>query len=305
QPCPETPDDATLRCAGLELPIDWAHPAAGTFELALARHAATDPGARIGPLLINPGGPGGSGVSYALRARDEFTPDVLRRFDIIGFDPRGVARSSPVRCSRDLLAAGPAGLPESQAQYDQLLDYNRRLARDCRAHTGPIFDHVDSVNVARDMDAIRAALGERQINYYGISYGTLIGQMYAELFPDRARALVIDSNMDHSLGTGAFMRTEAVGAETSFGEFAAWCDRAATCALHGRDVPAVFDDLMRRADAGTLVDPDSGTKLTWLDLSSVARGAFYGPYWSELADWLAALDGSTAAIAARPGADAR
>ncbi|MEV4760893.1 alpha/beta hydrolase [Micromonospora sp. NPDC049559] len=305
QPCPERPDDPSVRCGDLQVPVDWARPERGTFPLAVAKRAATDPAARIGPLLINPGGPGASGVDAALGADTYFSPEILRRFDVIGFDPRGVARSDAVVCSVSLLAQQPFPVPADQAEYEALVAYNKRLAADCRGHSGPLFDHVDTVSVARDMDAIRAALGERQISYYGVSYGTLIGQIYAERFPDRVRALVVDSNMDHSLSTGGFLRTEAVGLEDSFGQFVAWCDRDASCALHGQDVAAFYDRLMARADAGTLVDPDSGAKLTWLDLSDRALGAFYGPNWSGLAADLAALDGGavgagTGERAARP-----
>ena len=277
QPCPERPTDTTIRCGTLTLPIDWAKPHGATFSLALADQQAGDPAQRIGPLLINPGGPGGSGVDFALEAKSFFSADVLAHFDIIGFDPRGVARSNPVQCSTSLLQQMPFTVPANATDYAALIAYNQRLGADCRANTGPLFDHVDSLSVARDMDAIRAALGVHRISYYGVSYGTLIGQMYAELFGDRIRAMVIDSNMDHSLGTGAFLFTESVTDEDSFEQFVAWCDRDTTCALHGQDVNAVWTGLMRRADQGTLTIPGTTQTVTWLRLSSTAVGLLYGP----------------------------
>ena len=302
-PCADAPDDPTATCATLTLPVDWAHPHGATFGLALARRAATDPAHKIGPLLVNPGGPGGSGVDFVLQDSSFFSADLRARFDLVGFDPRGVGRSNPVVCSLDLLRQAPFPVPGSQAEYDALLSYNEKLGEDCRAHTGALFDHVDTLSVVRDLDAIRAALGVGKISYYGVSYGTLIGQEYAELYPSHYRALVIDSNMDHSLGTRAFLDTEAATDEDAFNEFAAWCDRDATCALHATGVVPVWNELMRRADAGTLKDPQSGQAVTWFDLSNFAVGAFYGPDWAQLAAALAAVyqqqPGAVAALAAR------
>jgi pimeloyl-ACP methyl ester carboxylesterase len=304
-PCEDTPDDPTTSCATLTLPIDWTHPHGATFGLALAKRAATDQAHKVGPLLVNPGGPGGSGVNFVLQGSDYFSADVRARFDLVGFDPRGVGRSNPVVCSMDLLDAQPFPVPATPAEYDALLAYNKQLGQDCRAHTGPLFDHVDTLSVVRDVDAIRAALGVRQISYYGVSYGTLIGQQYAEMFPGHYRALVIDSNMDHRLGTRAFLDTEAATDEDSFNEFVAWCNRDATCALHGQDVPAIWDELMRRADAGTLRNPDTGEAVTWFDLTDFAVGSFYDPDWAGLAQTLAAVYQQQPAGVARLAAAAR
>jgi pimeloyl-ACP methyl ester carboxylesterase len=302
QPCPERPNDTTIRCGTLQVPIDWSKPHGATFGLAVARQAAADPSQDRGPLLINPGGPGGSGVDFALAASSYFSQDILDHFDVIGFDPRGVDRSHPIECSADLAARQPdPPVPTTQAQYDALLALNKARGEDCRAHTGPLFDHVDTLSVVHDVDAIRAALNARQISYYGVSYGTLIGQEYAEQFPRRIRAMVIDSNMDHSLGTQQFLLTEAATDEDSFDQFVAWCDRDTTCALHGRNVDALWDDLMRRADAGTLTDPTSGAPLTWFDLTSAAVRTFYGPDWQALAQALAELSAQPAKRAYAPG----
>lgn len=283
QPCQEKPTDATIRCATIQVPIDWSDPAGPTFGLAIDRQAAADPAQDDGPLLINPGGPGGSGVDFALGAASFFNPQVLQHFDIIGFDPRGTNRSDPVQCSTSLLAQRPFAVPGNAADYAAMIAYNRKLDADCAANTGAIFDHVDTVSVDRDMDAIRAALGVPKISYYGVSYGTLIGQEYAELFPNRIRAMVIDSNMDHSLSTTPFLATEAATDEDSFDQFEAWCARDSTCALHGQDVPAIWTGLQHRADAGTLTIPGTTTRLTWLDLTSLAVNPLYGPDWSQLA----------------------
>ena len=286
-PCEE---DATVDCGKLTLPIDWANPRGDEFDLAVARRKATDPAKRLGVMLIDPGGPGGSGVDFALAANAYFSPEVQASFDIIGFDPRGVARSQPVKCSLDLMRAQPSLFPENQAEFDDLKAYNQALARDCRARSGPIFDHADTIAVTDDMDAIRRSLGEQKINYYGLSYGTIMGQQYAERYSNRVRAMVIDSNMDHSLDVKAFHATEAAAAEDSFREFVKWCDRTESCALHGRDVAAYWDDLLAKADRGDLKDPDDPTRPVAADeITGRAFSAFYGPGWSFLAEWLNAL----------------
>ncbi|MEU8285200.1 alpha/beta fold hydrolase [Micromonospora sp. NPDC048905] len=296
--CADPADDPGTRCGTLRLPVDWARPRGETFELALARRPATDPGARIGALVFNPGGPGLSGVDVALTAASQLGPDVLRRFDIIGFDPRGTVRSAPVRCSSALLAQHPSLTPTTAAEFERLRTYNRQLREDCRAKSGPLFDHLDSVSVARDTDAIRAALGERQLSFYEWSYGTLIGQAYAELFPDRVRALAMDSVMDHSQGVRGYFRSGAASNEALFHEFVSWCERTPSCALHGRDVPALYDQLMRRADAGTLVDAGTGETLTWFELGFATFVNFFDATWADLATMLLALErGEPAALA--------
>ncbi|MEU8421471.1 alpha/beta hydrolase [Micromonospora sp. NPDC048835] len=300
QACPERPDDPGTRCGTLRLPVDWARPDGETFQLALARRAATDPATRVGVLVFNPGGPGLSGVDAALTADTQLGSDVLRRFDIVGFDPRGMVRSTPVRCSSALLARQPSLTPASAAEYERLRTYNRQLREDCRAHSGALFDHLDSVSVARDTDAIRAALGERRLSFYQWSYGTLIGQSYAELFPDRVRALVMDSVMDHSQGVREHFRSGAASNEALFHEFVAWCGRSPECVLHGRDVPALFDRLMRRADAGTLVDAGTGATLSWFELGFATVVNFFDATWADLATMLLALERGQAASLASP-----
>ncbi|MFT7839944.1 alpha/beta fold hydrolase [Saccharothrix sp. BKS2] len=295
-PCEEP---AEVECGALSLPIDWARPRGERFDLAVARRPATDPAKRVGVLVVNPGGPGGSGVDFALGADRYFSPAVLERFDVVGFDPRGVARSQPVRCSLELLRAAPSAYPADEAGFRALAAHNRELAADCRERSGPIYDHADTLSVVKDVDALRKALGERKISYYGISYGTLIGQQYAEEFGRDIRAMVLDSNMDHSLGTRRFNETEAVGAEDSFHEFVEWCDRTPSCALHGQDVAAVWDDLLARADRGEIGQPgDPSLKVTAQQISRIALSAFYGPDWTFLAQLVVDLRAGAPAASA-------
>jgi pimeloyl-ACP methyl ester carboxylesterase len=288
RPCPEL---AEVECGTLRLPIDWAKPHGAEFDLAVARRKATDPSRRIGAMLINPGGPGGSGVGFALDADKYFSPEISQRFDIIGFDPRGVARSQAVKCSVDVLQRRPSEYPKSPAEFDRLISYNKELRADCREQSGPIYDHVSTADVIQDMDAIRRSIGERKISYYGVSYGTIIGQHYAERYGDKIRAMVIDSNMDHSIGTRDFIASEARGAEALFTEFGKWSDRTPASALHGQDVKQVWLDLMAKADRGELTDPNvpEAANLTPEDLTLINVGVSYGPYWLDFAGWLDSL----------------
>jgi pimeloyl-ACP methyl ester carboxylesterase len=254
-PCaPEDEAPERVVCGELRVPIDWRKPHGPSITLALAKLPATDPARRIGPLLINPGGPGGSGVNFAYGAADAFSPAITDRFDVIGFDPRGQARSSVINCDSDAVLAQSALLfPRSEAEFTALGEANTALVRSCRELSGPLVRFIDTASVARDMDAIRAAIGERKISYYGVSYGTMIGQQYAELFPDRIRAMTLDSNMDHSQNIRDYQKWETLAMEGSFLQFTAWCDRTVACALHEQGALAYFDDLYARAEAGELV----------------------------------------------------
>ncbi|WP_242907690.1 alpha/beta hydrolase [Actinomadura terrae] len=313
-------DDGKAECATLRLPVDWARPDGPSFGLAIARRKAKDPDARVGTLVFGPGGPGDSGVQRVTKLKggiDRFSERLQNRFDIVSFDPRGIGGSHPVTCSADLLAARPSPVIKSQKEFDATLAYNKRLREDCRMRTGSLYDHADTLSTVRDVDAIRAALGEAQLNFHGSSYGTLLGEMYAETFPKRFRTMVLESVDDHSLrDTRRFLNSEMAAAQDSFDQFVAWCDRTTDCALHGRDVRwcdrttdcalhgrdvrAVWRGLRERAARGTLPDPQSpGSALPEFALVVVAYKAFYGPDWAELASKLAALD---ATPNASPGA---
>jgi pimeloyl-ACP methyl ester carboxylesterase len=285
QPCPGTPG---VECGTLSVPLDWSRPGGQAIDLSLARRRATAPSERIGSLLFIPGGPGGTGAGL-IRETQLLSDNVARRFDIVGLDPRGAGHSNPILCDLEIALEPYPIAPQDQAEFEQMVDHNRRYGQSCRRMSGPIFDFVDSVSVARDMDAIRAALGDTKLSSYAGSYGTLAGQMYAELFPGRIRALALDSSMDHSLSTTfQFMRTEAVGVQESFDEFVRWNARTPDSPLAGQDARAVFRDLLARAERGELTFPD-GSPLTAFELRLLTHRAFYGPAWRDLADVFAIL----------------
>ncbi|MEU4688414.1 alpha/beta hydrolase [Actinoplanes sp. NPDC023714] len=301
QPCPE---DAAAQCGTMRVPADWTQPYGPSIELTLARRKAGDPKQRIGVLMVNPGGPGASAVNQALDT-EYFGSEVERRFDIVGIDPRGVGRSAPILCAQDVVDAKPSPLVADEQEFGRLTDYNRKLAEDCASRSGPVFRQAGTGNVVRDMEAVRIALGEQRISFYGASYGSLIGQMYAERYPARLRALVLDSVMDHSADVNAFVGRTAESAQDSFDQFVAWCARDSQCALRGRDIKAIWGELVERARAGTLQDPyDPPSKLRVWELISAAFSAFYDPQWYSFAFYLkAAYEPTPAARRALPDLD--
>jgi pimeloyl-ACP methyl ester carboxylesterase len=296
QPCPGKPE---VECGTVEVPLDWSAPTGKVTYVGIARKRATDQANRIGALIFDPGGPGGSGVDDLLNG-NRITPAVAARFDIIGFDPRGVNTSAQVLCDQTVYEqALAAKRPTSQAEFDNLASLNRQLVNDCRAHTGSLVDHLDTDTTARDIDAVRAALGEQKLNYLGFSYGSLMGQQYAELFPTRIRAMVNDGNMDHSLTTAwDFMRSQTAPVERNFLEFAQWCDTTSTCALYGQDTKKTYGVLRDRAKAGTLTDPATGQPVDFYALSNIAFNSGRPPLWQDVARSLKALrDGTGGATA--------
>lgn len=288
-----------VECATIKVPLDYAKPDGETIDIGLARRPAADQDNKIGSVLMDPGGPGGSGTA-AIIGDQLFPKAVADRFDVVGFDPRGVGMSTQVRCDPALSAQVEQSLrPTDQAEFDRLAELNKRLSQSCREHSGALVDHIDNTYTARDMDAIRAALGEEKLNYVGYSYGTFMGQQYAEMFPERIRTMVLDGNMDHSLRTAReFVTTEVAPVEETFVQFADWCETTPSCALHGRDVTDVYADLKRKAKDGTLVDPD-GTKVDFYALSSVANAATEPGQWSSVAERMKALADGEGPMAAR------
>lgn len=276
-PCPDNPRG---ECATVSVPLDWKEPGGQRIDLAVARQRATDPARRLGVLVVDPGGPGGSAAQFALSGL--FSAELRARFDIVGIDSRGTGNSSAIRCA-DLTAEAPSSYPADEAGFTALLRHNRDVVEKCRARSGPIFDHADSAVVARDMDAVRRALGERKISYFGLSYGTVFGQAYAERFGHRLRAMVLDSVVDHSAGLRRFMGDRAAAADDSFVEFARWCVRTPSCVLHGQDVLAAWEAALVRADG----EPFGRQRL----IDSVYH-ALRGPDWPWAAELIAGTTGA-------------
>ncbi|HEX2316335.1 MAG TPA: alpha/beta hydrolase [Thermomonospora sp.] len=303
-PCkPDGPEWAAWQgaeCATLRLPVDWARPESPRFDFRIARRAATGPGTRVGTLVFGPGGPGDSGVERVGTGITRFSPEVRRRFDIVSFDPRGVGGSSPVTCPADRLAARPSPVMRSQADFEATVKYNRDLRAECRRQTpNGVFDHLDSAQTVRDLEALRVALGEGKLTFHGSSYGTMLGAQYAETYPDRIRAMVLESVMDHSVpSTRAFLETGAAAAQDLFDEFVKWCSRNDGCALKDRDVRAVWKGLLARAESGRLATPPDlvrrlGPTVSSIDLvNAIAFRRFYQGDFAGLAKEIHAMDAS-------------
>jgi pimeloyl-ACP methyl ester carboxylesterase len=240
-------------CASLDVPLDYSNRAGRTIEVALFRIKAKDPKRRIGSLLFNPGGPGDSGVAFLRDNGPALSGKLSSRFDLIGFDPRGTGRTSPVRCGRSFGRLLDRNLvPTTAAERRAAGAAYSRFARVCKRRLGRVLGHIATVDTARDMDRIRAALGEERVSYVGYSYGTFLGQAYANMFPKRVRAMVIDGVENASLDPIHASLAEAKSVERSLDAFLKECAADASCAFHGDGQPAAAFD---RLAAGVQANP--------------------------------------------------
>ncbi len=222
------------RCARLSVPIDYAQPDGDTIKLAVLKVEASSPSNRIGSLVVNPGGPGGSGVAYASAADVIVTKAVRAAYDIVGFDPRGVGSSSPIKCLDDreldsFLGADPT--PDDTAEEQVLASSAEAFADQCKANGGPLLGHVSTIDAARDMDILRAALAETTLDYLGKSYGTFLGATYADLFPTKVDRFVLDGAIDPSLTSSQVNEGQAVGFETATRAYVKDCVDRGSCPL--------------------------------------------------------------------------
>lgn len=223
-----------FRCTQVEVPLDYAHPDGKTIMLAVNRLPAR--GDRLGALLVNPGGPGVSGVGYARDADSTISDAVRRRYDIVGFDPRGVGQSAPIRCLTDkqsdrFLAAD--GSPDDAGEESRLVRLSRQLGARCAARNGALLAHVSTRDAARDMDVLRAVVGDAKLNFLGKSYGTYLGAIYADMFPDNVGRFVLDGVVDPGADPVEQARAQAVSFETALDAFVDDCLRRRNCPLSG------------------------------------------------------------------------
>jgi pimeloyl-ACP methyl ester carboxylesterase len=244
-------------CTTVTVPLDYSNPEGGAIRIALIEKHATDPSQRIGSLLINPGGPGISGVDSLRGFVASELIELNRHFDLVSFDPRGVGRSAPVKCAsnaqRDAAAAIDQVLddPREKEAYLQSL---RSYAQACEQNSGWLLPFVDTESVARDMDVIRVALGEDRLSYLGFSYGTFLGEMYAHLFPIHVRALALDAVIDPAVPEPDWLLNRATGIESNLQAFLAYCRTHASCTLGASGDPgAGLAALMQRLDKTPLV----------------------------------------------------
>lgn len=289
--------DRGLECARLTVPLDYAHPQGPTATLGLLRKPATDAAERIGSLVMNPGGPGASGMSSAAGMTDQVSASgVGKRFDLVGFDPRGIAASQPqARCLTDREWDGartendsdssPSGVEHTQREEQE-------YATKCAQRTPPaLLANMGTRDVVKDMDVLRSALGDPRLNFLGYSYGTRIGSEYARQFPRNVRAMVLDGAIDPTQSTNDESISQGVGFQKAFDAFAGWCAHQDSCAL-GRDpkhAVAEFQRLTRQLLSHPVPVGD-GRQLSYKDATTAATQALYSQsLWRPLNTGMAQL----------------
>ena len=277
-----------FQCATMKVPLDYDHPTAGDVSLSMVRHKAAGQGfKRLGSLLINPGGPGGSAVDYAEYAATTYPAVVRDSYDIVGVDPRGVARSTPVTCLTDQqMDAWTAtdSTPDTPAEIDGLVAADKTLAQGCEKDSGTLLSHVSTVDSARDMDVARALLGDAKLNYLGKSYGTFLGATYAGLFPTRVGRMVLDGAMNPSLDAQQLNSQQAGGFETAFNAFAADCVKISSCPLGSSTDQASkkIDELFAAWDAHPLSTGTSRKLDEALGTTGVIAAMYDQEQWPQL-----------------------
>lgn len=293
---------ATMECAEVEVPLDYAEPDGETIRLSVLKVPAEDPDARIGALVVNPGGPGGSGIEYAAAAETYFGQELTKLFDIVGFDPRGVGASTPVDCLPDeeldvYIASDPDPDTRREARMsDRLL---RKFGEGCLERSGDLARHMSTEEAARDIDVLRAVLGQDRLAYFGASYGTFLGATYADLFPERVGRLVLDGAIDPTRDQIETSLVQAEGFEVALRAYAKNCVDGDDCFL-GRTVDeamATISDFLEQVDAEP-ISGDGERELTQgLAVLGIWAPLYNRDYWSALDTALAqALQGDGATL---------
>lgn len=291
-----------LDCATLEVPLDPDEPDGETIELALARREAGEPERRIGSLLINPGGPGASGVDLVGQLAAAMDERVLDRFDLVGFDPRGVGRSTAVDCIEDKERInGLDGDPDNKAEIDAFVAAQQEIVRGCVDRHAELLPFLSTANAAHDLDDIRAAVGDDKLTYLGFSYGTELGATYATLYPDKVRVMVLDGAVGPNLSDEELSATQAQGFDRAFGNLVAACRTDERCAARP-DAKAVYETVRAKVEAKPIPVSTAGEdrQLTVGDFQYGMVSALYDQaLWAYLARGLVeAADGDGATMLA-------
>jgi len=286
-------DDKKFQCAEIYVPIDYQNPGDASLTLALKKLPAKQSANKVGSLLINPGGPGGSGTDYVTYAEDAFGKRLMDSFDIIGFDPRGVAQSTPLDCLTDqevdeFIAFD--GTPDNDEELKASLEISINLANSCESIANNLIAHVGTQEAARDMDIIRELVGDEKLNFLGASYGTYLGGMYAEIFPDKVGRLVLDGAVDPSLSGEEQSFDQAVGLDTALKRFVEDCPQYDDCPLTKRGDGGVQEirEFLDSLDAKPLKTEDPDRLLTQaMGVYAVAGFLYSDEWWSYMRQSLA------------------
>jgi pimeloyl-ACP methyl ester carboxylesterase len=284
-----TNEGSDLDSTSVEVPLDWADPAGDTVEIAVMRHHAS--GEALGSLLMNPGGPGGSGYDYVRDyAQYLVTPSVLAAYDLIGFDPRGVNHSNAVTCytdpgDRDEYLYGTYDAAYGTPEWvTELTEREKDYAAACQENTGPLLGHIDAASVARDMDVIRAVLGDDTINYLGYSYGTYLGTMYAELFPDKVGHMVLDGAIDPTVSDLQALATQMGGFESALRAWMDDCQSSGDCPFSGGTDAGMAQvrELLEGIDAQHLEASDGRILDSATVGTGIAQNLYSDSLWGDL-----------------------
>ncbi len=292
-------DDA--ECARLTVPLDYDRPEGRTIDLAVLRVPAS--GRRHGSLVVNPGGPGAPGTAYAAAASQALGDTLVSSYDIVGFDPRGTGTSAPVDCVSDAeldayLASDPS--PDDSAEADRYVELVGAITRGCAADDAELAAHVSTIESARDMDVLRSALGHRQLDYLGKSYGTELGATYAELFPDQVGRFVLDGALDPTLSTRQVNLGQAEGFETALRAYVTNCVETTDSCFLGGSVDqglARISDFIADVDAQPLPTDDGRELAVGNAFYGIALPLYDRAYWTILSGALrAGFDGDGAPL---------
>lgn len=278
------------RCADFEVPFDYGNPDVGTFTLKLVMHPATVTSKRIGSMLVNPGGPGFGGTYLAESVDSYFGEDVVEAFDIVGFDPRGTGDSTPaVDCVDNYdpyFTYDPS--PDTADEKQAIADASRAFVDECVKKNEAILPYISTNNTARDMDRIRAALGEEKITYFGFSYGSELGATWATMFPGTVRAAVLDGASDPNSDYVEGGIDQARGFETELTKFLAQCSAEVTCMFHNNgNAEEAFDELLESLDTKPLFAEQGRVRVNQgVALTAVARAMYSSSLWPGLEEAL-------------------
>jgi pimeloyl-ACP methyl ester carboxylesterase len=288
-------------CGKVRVPLDYRDPSRKAIELFVIRVRMGGQQNRIGSLLVNPGGPGGSGLDAAVGLGLSLPTEVLSRFDLVGFDPRGVGLSEPVECIPDDLKDKATALDpdaRTEAAYQAQVALAKQISQSCLSKYGDDLQHYNTEETARDMDLVRQAVGDPKLSYLGYSYGTRLGSVYAQLFPKNVRALVLDGAVDPRQGEVASSQTQASGFEKAFDQFAADCKARNAACLIGPDPRRTVTALLAQARQTPIPGGSGGRKATAGHVLLAVVSALYDRGdWAELESAVAdAKNGNSSGI---------
>jgi pimeloyl-ACP methyl ester carboxylesterase len=284
-----------VECGNIEVPFDYADPEQGSFVLYVKKHNAANPADRIGSMMVNPGGPGFGGSSLADDAEYYFSQDLIDRFDIIAWDPRGTGESTPAVNCVDTFDEyfGLDSPPETPEEKQALIDASQAFNDKCAENSGTILPFISTKASAQDINSLRLALGEEKVSFFGFSYGSELGTTWATMFPETVRAIVVDGAVDPTASSIQEGMSQAKGFEGQLATFLKQCSERTTCEFHNNgDAEAAFDKLVLDIDAKPLeVSKDRTLVTQGVLFTAVAQAMYSDYYWPQLSEALSAAQG--------------